>query len=108
MSKKKAGRPKGRKTEQSPIVTFDSTITPLSEAETTCPKCGSEKRTPFFASTVQKHRGVAPDMKPYTRIVRRRTKCIDCGRTRIVRTYEYLASDLPAALGVPADLLDRK
>ncbi len=72
------GRPKGSKTKER-----DETTAELSR----CQKCGSTERAPYTSKLVQEYAGVI-DGKPFTRIVRRRTKCLDCGQHRVDRFYE--------------------
>ncbi len=70
MAKKaKQGRPVGSKNR-----TYDE-----SEATvTTCKKCGSTNRGPYYGKNEQVHDGKL--------IIRRRTVCQDCGQFRIDRT----------------------
>lgn len=84
-SKSKAGRPQG------------SSNKPVEHAAgelTRCPGCQSTKRGPYTTKNVQTYVGEAPDGKPFTRILRRRTVCLDCGQHRIDRHYEYHRSDV--------------
>ncbi len=53
-----------------------------------CAKCGSTNREHYDRRTVQTYAGIDPAGRPYTRIIRRWTKCTDCGQHRIDRTYE--------------------
>jgi len=76
---KQRGRPKG-KAPQAPMV---------SAVATRCPVCGSTERQDYTNTMMQQYRGIAPDGVPYSRIVRRRTRCVHCGQVRIDRTYEY-------------------
>jgi len=52
-----------------------------------CKRCGSTRRSDYYGKTEQAHRGEY-NGRPYTHIVRRRTKCVDCGQLRIDRFYE--------------------
>ncbi len=54
---------------------------------TTCPTCGSARRSKYYAAHVQEHAGVTAAGRPYTRILRRRCRCEDCGQVRIDRQY---------------------
>lgn len=64
--------------------------TPTTEVEASrCRACGSTNRTGYHHVTVQEYAGVTGDGRPYTSIVRRRTECLDCGQTRIDRSFEY-------------------
>jgi len=56
-----------------------------------CPECGSTQRAGYLDKVVQKMAGTA-DGKPFNRIVRRRTRCLDCGHPRIDRSFEYVPS----------------
>lgn len=56
--------------------------------ESRCPKCDSTEREDYHNSTEQEFGGTDPKGKPYTHIVRRRTKCVACGQERIDRSYE--------------------
>ncbi len=39
---------------------------------------------------IQPYQGISPiDGGPYNRIIRRRTRCLDCNRGRIDREYQY-------------------
>lgn len=59
-----------------------------------CKKCNSTRRAEYKTKQVHNQGGIGPDGLPYTRIVRRLTKCLNCGQARTDRTYEY---DPPAA-----------
>lgn len=70
-----SGRPAGRKNAE-----YDS-----AEGELTrCGKCGSTDREAYFGDPiVQEFSGVDEAGRPYTHIVRRRTRCRNCGQLRI-------------------------
>lgn len=54
-----------------------------------CPKCRSTEREPYFGAPLeQEFSGTRPNGQAYTHIVRRRTRCKNCGQARIDRTYE--------------------
>ena len=53
-----------------------------------CPTCGSTRRSEYLDRQVQQHSGVRSDGTHYNRIVRRRTRCLDCAQMRIDRTLE--------------------
>ncbi len=75
--KKRRGRPAG-----SPNV--DTVIdVPASR----CPICQSTRRSEYEGRMVQPYAGMQ-NGSPYTHIVRRRTRCLDCGQVRIDRTFE--------------------
>jgi len=52
-----------------------------------CPKCGSSRRSEYWGRMVQKCAGLRPDGTPYTAIVRRRCRCLDCGQVRIDKEH---------------------
>jgi len=80
MSKQnRVGRPKGTSNQSHPAAAAR-----LSR----CPKCQSTERGPYTRTTKQAHAGVDPDGHPYTHVVRRWTRCLACGQSRIDRTYE--------------------
>jgi len=76
----KAGRPRGSK---------DGPVAQATVLPSRCPKCGSTKRQDYANKVVQEYSGLDPDGKPYTRIIRRRTKCLSCGQVRMDRTFEF-------------------
>lgn len=76
--KKKAGRPKGVKNGSVPVNNVPAS---------SCPVCGSTEREDYAATTTQPYSGITPEGQPYTEIIRRRTRCLSCGQTRIDRTY---------------------
>lgn len=51
-------------------------------------QCGSTAREDYDGKTVIDIGG-EHDGKPYTRVVYRPTRCLDCGQTRTDRTFEY-------------------
>lgn len=78
-SASKTGRPQGAKTAARDEVTV---------ATSRCRRCGSTKRTPYVGSPrVQEYAGIH-DGREFTRIIRRRTTCVDCGQARLDRSYE--------------------
>jgi hypothetical protein len=62
-----------------PITTFYPTV---------CVSCGSKKRTPYAPAMEVQAPGVDMRGRYYTHIVRRPTKCLDCGQGRIDRFTE--------------------
>lgn len=77
MSMKPKGRPIGREN-----------IRETAEASPSrCPKCQSTRRGRYLARTVQAYAGENSD-GPYTHIVRRRCRCLDCDQMRIDTSYE--------------------
>jgi nitrate reductase cytochrome c-type subunit len=73
------GRPKGSANTEAVV-----------DVETSrCPNCQSTRRSEYLgARNVQEFEGLA-EGRPYNRIVRRRCQCLDCGQTRIDRTFEF-------------------
>lgn len=62
----------------------------------TCRKCGSTHRHAYFGSpqirifdVVQRR----PDGTEFSRLIRRRTKCLDCGQFRFDLSYEFHQAD---------------
>ena len=53
-----------------------------------CPNCQSTRRAEYGGRQVQEFAGVLSDGTPYTHIVRRRTRCLDCDQHRIDKTFE--------------------
>lgn len=56
--------------------------------ESRCPKCDSTEREDYEAKIEQEHAGEDANGKPYTHIIKRRTRCTTCGQTRVDRTFE--------------------
>ena len=83
-TKPRRGRPPGQTMAPAPAVV----TVPTSR----CPKCDSTERTPYFGCTEQEHDGVDEKGRPFTHIVRRRTRCLNCGQARIDRSHENRAS----------------
>ena len=52
-----------------------------------CPKCGSARRSEYWGRMVQKCPGLRDDGTPYSSIIRRRCRCLDCGQVRIDKEY---------------------
>jgi hypothetical protein len=52
------------------------------------PKCGSSRRSEYWGRLVQKCPGLRTDGTPYTAIIRRRCRCLDCGQVRIDKEYD--------------------
>jgi len=75
--KAKPGRPKGSKNAVDVVVVERSH----------CPKCGSARRSEYWGRMVQKCPSLRADGTPYTSIIRRRCRCLDCGQVRIDKEY---------------------
>ena len=73
------GRPRGTKNLQAVVITVQPSR---------CPRCGSTRRSEYWGKTVQEYAGIDPEGRPYTHIIRRRCRCLDCGQVRIDKTYE--------------------
>lgn len=78
---KKAGRPAGSKNAK------HVADAPASR----CPSCDSTNRSKYGAITTVVSSGVDASGKPYTEIVWRTCRCLDCGQTRRDRSFEYTA-----------------
>ena len=76
---RKPGRPNG-----SENVDYDVVAAEL----TRCRGCQSTERVPYFRTTAQVFAGVDAAGRPYTHIVRRYTRCKNCGQPRIDRSCE--------------------
>ncbi|QDV53708.1 hypothetical protein Enr17x_57890 [Gimesia fumaroli] len=78
-ARKKTGRPKGKKTQDLPVVEISATH---------CPKCKSTERTGYRDVRTMEHSGIAPGGYPYNFISWKRTECLKCGQHRIDKKYE--------------------
>jgi hypothetical protein len=77
-----AGKPKGR-----PKGAKNREVDCVDAPPTSCQKCGSTRRTPYFNRRAPEISGVCPlTGQAYTSIVYRRTSCADCGQFRDDRT----------------------
>lgn len=85
MSEKTKGRPKG-----SPNV---SAVVDVQLSQ--CPRCESTRRSEYLDRQLQEYSGTNLGRK-YNRIVRRRTRCLDCGQLRIDRAFEFEPEPPPA------------
>jgi len=72
------GRPKGSTNADADVITVEPSR---------CRRCGSTRRSDYYGKTEQAFRG-EHNGQPFTHIVRRRTKCLDCGQLRVDRAYE--------------------
>ncbi|MGB3087843.1 MAG: hypothetical protein WBC53_09000 [Phycisphaerae bacterium] len=77
MRKRGPGRPKGSKNATDVVVVERSH----------CPKCGSGRRSEYWGKVVNRYAGLRADGTPYTAIIRRRCRCLDCGQVRIDKEY---------------------
>jgi len=76
------GRPRGSATARDvPVVE----VQPASK----CTRCGSPHRAEYEHRNVQKYSAALRDGRQYDEIIRRRTKCEDCGQARIDREYRF-------------------
>ena len=76
--KRKAGRPRGAKTKKAESV---DTIT------STCPKCGSSKRSKYTQHRRLDSSGRLPSGLVFCAVIWRRTKCLNCGQWRDDREF---------------------
>lgn len=58
-----------------------------------CPKCGKTDRAKYRLTGSVAHAGTTSDGQEYTHVVRRRTKCLSCGKPRIDRFFENRAPE---------------
>ena len=79
--RKRPGRPKGSGHPPADVITVDPSR---------CRRCGSTRRSDYYGKTEQAFRG-EHNGQPFTHIVRRRTRCLDCGQLRVDRAYENRA-----------------
>ena len=77
--KPRRGRPKGSRTQPRDHQTVEPSR---------CPHCGSTEREAYSQTTSQEFAGETPAGDPFTHIVRRWTRCRDCGSPRVDRTFE--------------------
>jgi hypothetical protein len=94
MPAKRPGRPKGSKNavdvvvvERSHPAAVASVLWRRGGAKEACPKCGSPCRSEYWGRVVQKCPGLRADGTPYSSIIRRRCRCLDCGQVRIDKEY---------------------
>jgi predicted Zn-ribbon and HTH transcriptional regulator len=81
---KKTGRPQGATTAERDLVDV-----PPSR----CARCESTKRTPYYELKRIEGQGHAPDGRPYTAVILRPTRCLDCGQHRYDRSWEFSADE---------------
>jgi hypothetical protein len=77
MTAKRPGRPKGSKNAVDVVVVERS---PAAAG-------GSSRRSEYWGRMVQNCPGLRTDGTPYTAIIRRRCRCLDCGQVRIDKEY---------------------
>ena len=78
---KKRGRPKGAKTMDIEVVEVELT---------TCPKCGSSHKSPFFGTPRHVPASGDHDGQQYTSVTFRRCRCLKCGQVRFEKTFNYV------------------
>jgi hypothetical protein len=66
-------------------------------AASRCRKCGSTEREGYFNTNETPASGIDADGRPYTHVVRRWTRCRNCGQTRIDRAYENRPAEVRLA-----------
>lgn len=91
-TKPAGGRPKGAKTEQR-----EQAIAELSR----CRRCQSTDREAYTGQPFTQRLSGTRDGKPYNRVVRRRTRCRNCGQARFDLTYELVSDSI-----APSDARD--
>jgi hypothetical protein len=57
-------------------------------ALSSCKSCGSTRRSQYVNRREHEYSGTTSDGRPYTKVVWRRTRCLDCGQVRDDKTYE--------------------
>ena len=77
-SQRGPGRPKGSTNADADVIIVEPSR---------CRRCGSTRRGDYYGKTEQTFQGVH-NGQPFTHIVRRRTKCLDCAQCRVDRAYE--------------------
>lgn len=77
----KIGRPKGRKTENTPIQDV---------ASSRCVKCKSTKREKYKNVKTFTSSGISPNGNPFNSVKWKHTKCLHCGQPRVDKFYEYV------------------
>ena len=89
MARNRATSPKIDQTPSaSSLALAENPKTPIVQMEQSrCPTCGSTERGDYYNCVASEHSGIDPSGRPYTHVIRRRTKCI-CGQARIDRSYE--------------------
>jgi len=55
-----------------------------------CAVCASTERAPYHRVTRHHFAGNTADGRPYNVIVRRHTRCLNCGQARVDRAYEFV------------------
>jgi hypothetical protein len=79
----KAARMKDKRNSKEAIVNHVAT--------STCPTCGSSKRTAYNNSTYQELSGVDHAGNTYTGVWWRYCRCEDCGQNRVDKSFDYSA-----------------
>ena len=93
MRKRRPGRPKGSKNAADVVVVERShpaavALTTLAgSAKEACPKCGSSRRSKYWGKVINRCAGLRADGTPYSSIIRRRCRCLNCGQVRIDKEY---------------------
>jgi len=68
--------------------------TPIATAvPTRCPRCGSTNRDPYHNTRRLDTTGTLPCGSVYSAVIWRRTRCHDCGQTRIDKTWIFRDAD---------------
>lgn len=72
-------RPKGSKTQNIPVINRPEPIH--------CPVCGSIEKEGALQTITYPYAGIV-NGREYTKVIRRRIRCADCGQIRIERSCE--------------------
>lgn len=81
MDEKKRGRPKGAKTQD---------VETVEVQQTTCPKCGSSRRSSYIGTPRHVDCSGERDGLIYTSVTFRRCRCLSCGQLRTEKTFNTL------------------
>jgi hypothetical protein len=73
---------------QSPATPSPATLATVEPSR--CKKCGSTRRADYHHTHTVDGGGEFHG-QPFSRVVFRRTACLDCGQARVDRTYELVA-----------------
>lgn len=76
-SGKRRGRPAGSRNEVPAVIVIEPSR---------CPACGSLSRSEYWGRSVEKYDGMHNGRR-FRKIIRRRTRCLDCGQLRIDKQF---------------------
>ena len=80
-NKKTPGRPEGSKTQDLPTSEVVKSV---------CKSCGSTKREKYFGTPIEFDISGERNGRPYNKLIRKRTRCADCGQQRLDSFYEMV------------------